>query len=99
MTSVCKIREENGGIFTSHLYGLKEPIGLGRIIGFDFRLAMEVKFVGFSFDNSCLVSTICIRENSNVSTSFHSVQYWMCEMHRISAVLTSICSFDFGLQN
>jgi hypothetical protein len=44
MTSVCKIRAETGGIFQSHLYGSYKHTELGRIRGFDFRLAIEVKF-------------------------------------------------------
>jgi hypothetical protein len=44
MDLVCKIREENGGIFPSHLDGSQKHIELGRIRGFDFRLAIEVMF-------------------------------------------------------
>jgi hypothetical protein len=35
---------ENGGIFPSHLEGSYKHLELGRIIGFDFPLAIEVKF-------------------------------------------------------
>jgi hypothetical protein len=44
MTLVCKIRAENGGIFPSHLDGTQKHIELGRIRGFDFRLAIDGKF-------------------------------------------------------
>jgi hypothetical protein len=44
MTLVCKINAENEGIFVSHLDGSQKHIELGRIRGFDFRLAIEVKF-------------------------------------------------------
>jgi hypothetical protein len=44
MALVCKIRAENGGIFTPHLGGFKKHIELRRIRGIDFRLAIEVKF-------------------------------------------------------
>jgi hypothetical protein len=44
MNLVCKIRAENGGIFPSHLDGSQKHINLGRIRGFDFRLAIAVKF-------------------------------------------------------
>jgi hypothetical protein len=66
MTLVCKIRSENWGIFPSHPDGYTKLIEIGRIRGFDFRLAIEVKFEGYSLDEPCLVSTICIREYSNV---------------------------------
>jgi hypothetical protein len=96
MTLVCKDRAENGGIFPSHLDGSQKQIELGRIKDSDFRLAINVKF---DLVQPCLVSTICIREYSNVWTSFQTVQYWMCEMHGISAVFTSFCTNEFGLQN
>jgi hypothetical protein len=99
MTLVCKIRAEKEGIFISHLDGSWEHNELGRIRGFDFLLAIEGKFDWYSFDKPCLVSTICIREYSNVWTSFQTFQYWICEMHRISAVFTSFCTYEFGLQN
>jgi hypothetical protein len=57
-----------------------------------------LKFDWYSFNKPCLVPTICIREYSNVWDSFLTVQYWMCAMHRISAVFTSFCTYDFGLQ-
>jgi hypothetical protein len=44
MTLVWKIRAENGGIFESHHDGSQQHIELARIRGFDFRLAMEVKY-------------------------------------------------------
>jgi hypothetical protein len=44
MTLVCKISAENGDIFPSHLDGSQKHIELGRIRGFDFPLAIEVKF-------------------------------------------------------
>jgi hypothetical protein len=44
MDLVCKIRVENEGIFPSHLDSSQKHIELGRIRGFDFRLAKEVKF-------------------------------------------------------
>jgi hypothetical protein len=62
MDLVWKIRSENRGIFPSHLDGSQKHIALGRIRGFDFRLAIEVKFDWYSFDKPCLVPTICIRE-------------------------------------
>jgi hypothetical protein len=74
MTLVCKIRAEKGGIFLSHLDSSQKHIELGRMRGFDVRLAIEVKFDGDSFDKPYLVSTICVREYSNVSTSFQTVQ-------------------------
>jgi hypothetical protein len=58
-----------------------------------------VKLDWYSFDKPCLVSTICILEYSIAWTSFQTVQYWMCEMHRITAVFTSFCTYDFGWQN
>jgi hypothetical protein len=90
MTLFFKIRDENGGVFPSHLDGSQKLTKLGRIRGFDFRLTIEGKFDWYSFCIPCLVSTICIREYSNVWTSLQTVQYWMCEMHRISAVITSL---------
>jgi hypothetical protein len=87
------------GVFSHHsLTALKNTLNLGRIRGYDFRLAIEVKFDWYLLDKPCLVSTMCIREFSNVCTSFLTVQYWICEMHRISAVFTSFRSYDFGLQ-
>jgi hypothetical protein len=44
MILVCTIKAENGGIFPSHLAGSQKHIDLGRIRGFDFSLAIEVKF-------------------------------------------------------
>jgi hypothetical protein len=44
MTLVCKIIAENRGIFPSHLDGSQKHIDLGRIRGFDFRLAIDVMF-------------------------------------------------------
>jgi hypothetical protein len=44
MDLVCKISDENGGIFPSHLNGSQKHIASGRIRGYDFRLAVEVKF-------------------------------------------------------
>jgi hypothetical protein len=44
MTWVRKIRAEKGGIFKSHHDGSQKHIELGRIRGFDFRFAKEVKF-------------------------------------------------------
>jgi hypothetical protein len=44
MTLVCKIMAENTSISPSHLDGSQKHIELGRIRGFDFRLAIEVKF-------------------------------------------------------
>jgi hypothetical protein len=41
---VFEIRAENMGIFSSHLDGSQKHIESGRIRGFDFRLAIEVKF-------------------------------------------------------
>jgi hypothetical protein len=41
---VCSIRAENRGIFPSHLDGSQKHIELGRIRGFDFRIAIEVWF-------------------------------------------------------
>jgi hypothetical protein len=99
MTLVCKIRAENWGIFPSDLDGSWKHTELGRIRGFDFRLAIKVKFDWYSFDKPCFVSTICIREYSNVWTSFQTVQYWMCELHRFSAFFASFCTYEFGLQN
>jgi hypothetical protein len=99
MILVCKIITENGGIFPSHLDGSYKNTELGRIRGFDFRSPMEVKYDWYSFEKPCLVSTICIREYSNVWTSFQTVQYWTCEMDRISVVFASFCTYDFGLQN
>jgi hypothetical protein len=99
MTLVCKIRAENGGISPSHLDGSQKLTELGRIRGFDFRLAIEVKFDWYSFDKPCLVSKIRILEYSNASASFQTVQYWMYEIHRISEVFTPFCTYDFGLQN
>jgi hypothetical protein len=99
MVLICKIRAENGSILPSHLDSSSKHIEFGRIRGFDFLFATEVKFDWYSFDKHCLVSTICIRQYSNVWTSFQTVQYWMCEMHRISVVFTSICTFNIGLQN
>jgi hypothetical protein len=75
MTSVRKIWAENGGISPSHFEGSYKHLELGRIRVFDFRLAIEVKFDWSPLDKPCLVSTICIRENSNVFTSFQTVQY------------------------
>jgi hypothetical protein len=66
MILVCKIRAEKVGISPSHHDGSQKHIELGRIRGFDFRFAIEVKFDWYSFDKPCLVSTICIREYSNV---------------------------------
>jgi hypothetical protein len=43
MTLVCKIRAEKECIFESHLDGSQKHINLGRIRGFDFHLAIEVK--------------------------------------------------------
>jgi hypothetical protein len=86
MTLNCKIRAECGGVFQSHHDGSEKYFELGRIRGFDFRLAIEVVFDWYSFDKPCLVSTICIQEYSNVWISFKTVQYCMCEIHRIIAV-------------
>jgi hypothetical protein len=58
MNLVCKIKAENGGIFQSHLDGTQKHNEFGRIRGFDFRLAIEVKFDCYSFDKHFLVSTI-----------------------------------------
>jgi hypothetical protein len=44
MTLVCNIRAENDFIFQSHLDRSQKHIEIGRIRGFDFRLAIEVKF-------------------------------------------------------
>jgi hypothetical protein len=44
MTLICKIMAENGGIFPSHLDSSQKHFELGRIRGFDFRFAMEVKY-------------------------------------------------------
>jgi hypothetical protein len=44
MDLICKTRAENGGILPSHLDGSEKHIELGRISGFDVRLAIEVKF-------------------------------------------------------
>jgi hypothetical protein len=44
MTLVCKTRAENGGVFQSHFDRSEKHIELGLIRGFDFRLAIEVKF-------------------------------------------------------
>jgi hypothetical protein len=44
MDLVCKFRVENEGILPSHNDGSQKQFELGRIRGFDFRLAMEVKF-------------------------------------------------------
>jgi hypothetical protein len=86
MNLVCKIWAKKGGIFQSHLHGSQKHIELGAIRGFDFRLAIEVKFDWYSFNKPCLVSAKCILEFSNVRTSFQTAQYWMYEMRRISAV-------------
>jgi hypothetical protein len=86
-------------IFPSHLDGSQKHIELGRNRSFDFCWTIEVKFDWYSLDKPCLVSTICIREYSNVSTSFQTVQYWMFEMHRISSVSTSFRTYGFDLQN
>jgi hypothetical protein len=66
MTFVCKNRAENGGIFTSHFDGSYKHIELDRIRDFYLILAIEVKFDRYTFDEPCFVSTICIREYSNV---------------------------------
>jgi hypothetical protein len=44
MTLIRKIKAENEGILPSHLDRFQKHIKLGRIRGFDFRLAIEVKF-------------------------------------------------------
>jgi hypothetical protein len=44
MDLICKISDEIVGIFPSHLDGSQKHIAFGRIRGFDFRLAVEVKF-------------------------------------------------------
>jgi hypothetical protein len=44
MNLVCKNMAENGDIFPSYHDGSQKHIELGRIRGFDFRLAIEVKF-------------------------------------------------------
>jgi hypothetical protein len=44
MDLICKIRAENVCIFTSHLDGSYKHNELGRISGFDVRLAIEEKF-------------------------------------------------------
>jgi hypothetical protein len=44
MNLVCKIMAENEAGFPSHLDSSQKHIELGRIRGFDFRLAIEVKF-------------------------------------------------------
>jgi hypothetical protein len=43
MDLVCKIRAENDGILPSHHDSSQKQLELGRIRGFDFRLAVEVK--------------------------------------------------------
>jgi hypothetical protein len=98
-TLVREIRAENGDIFQSHLDGSQNHFELGRIRGSDFRLAIEGNFDCYSLEKPCLVSTICIWEYANVWPSFQTVQYWTCEMHRISAVFASFCTYDFDLQN
>jgi hypothetical protein len=42
MNLIYKISAENVGIFPLHLDGSQKHIKLGRIRGFDFRLAIEV---------------------------------------------------------
>jgi hypothetical protein len=55
------------GVFSHHiLKDLNKYIALGRIRGYDFHLAIEVKFDWYSFDKQFFVSTISIREYSNV---------------------------------
>jgi hypothetical protein len=44
MNLICGIRAENGGIFPSHLDCSQKYIEFGRIRGFDFCSAIEVKF-------------------------------------------------------
>jgi hypothetical protein len=44
MTLVRKIKAKNEGTSPSHLDRFQKHIELGRIRGFDFRLAIEVKF-------------------------------------------------------
>jgi hypothetical protein len=51
MDLVWKIRAENEGISPSHHDGSQKQFELGRITGFDFRLANEVKFDIYSFEN------------------------------------------------
>jgi hypothetical protein len=58
-----------------------------------------VKFDWYSLDKPCLVSTIWIRECTNVWPSFQTFQCWMCEMHRICTVFTSFCTYEFSLHN
>jgi hypothetical protein len=55
-TLVWKIRAEIMGILQSHLDGSQKHIELGRIRGFDFRLAIEVKFDRSAFHYSLLQS-------------------------------------------
>jgi hypothetical protein len=85
----CKISAENGGNFPSHLDRSQKHIEICRIRGFDFGLSLKVKFDWYTLHKPCLVTQIRNREYSNVWTSFQSVRYWMCEMHRISAFFTS----------
>jgi hypothetical protein len=61
------------GYFPTHFDGSQKHNEFGRIKGFDFRLAIEVKFDLYPLDKPCLVSTIGIREYSNVSTTFQTV--------------------------
>jgi hypothetical protein len=51
MDLVWRIRAENEGILPSHHGGNQKHIELGRIRSFDFRLANEVKFDIYSFEN------------------------------------------------
>jgi hypothetical protein len=44
MDLVCKIRAEDEGILPSHHDGSQKQFELCQIRGFDFRLAIEVKF-------------------------------------------------------
>jgi hypothetical protein len=44
MDLVCKIGAENEDILQSHHDGSQKQFEIGRIRGFDFRLAIEVKF-------------------------------------------------------
>jgi hypothetical protein len=44
MDLIYKIRAEDGGIFPSHHDGSQKHIELGRNRGYDFSLAVEVKF-------------------------------------------------------
>jgi hypothetical protein len=99
MTLISKIRAENGGIFPSHLDGSQKHIELGRISGFDVRLAIEVKF-----DCIPLINLVwfqrdvfgSIRTFQPHSKRFNIGCVKCIELARFSY---HFCMCDFGLQN